>query len=170
LLDSGIFVCSIWLEYYCQILKYMIQTFALWSVLKWEMSIFCVIREALGAMAAALAALILLQLGGQNKMVIFCNKRDEFVWINLFSVVPLGFVTSSFSLQIGYLHPGYVKLQRVFSWSTDISSREACLVRVAKVHHGLLGGIWTYSCVRNIVWSSKRAFFIYLHCTCVALF
>ena len=41
-----------------------------------------------------------------------------------------------FSLHIGYyLHPGYMKLLCVFSWSTDISNREACMFGPS----GLLG-------------------------------
>jgi len=41
-----------------------------------------------------------------------------------------------FSLHIGhYLHRGYMKLLCVFSWSTDISSREACMFGPS----GLLG-------------------------------
>ena len=37
---------------------------------------YCVIAKARGAMVASLAALVLLQLDGQNKIIIFGNKRE----------------------------------------------------------------------------------------------
>ena len=107
-------------------------------------------------------------LGGQNKIVIFFNKREIwiYVWINIFLVSPCFVIFSLFFMDRIFefrIHEAFLYFQLIY---TNISSREACLVRPASLP--CRKNLDIFLCLKY--WrSSKHVFFIYLHCTCMVL-